>query len=169
LSGRPTTFDPPFARLYLESRALEIIAETLSAPTGTGSATRGRGVPHADGLRRLHLVRDMLESECGKTFTVDGVAREGGMSGDALQSQFRTAFGTTVFAYLHECRLQRARRAIEAGSPVSQAAYAAGYNSPANFSTAFKRRFGCPPVLIGRRRTGELRGNTAGVLDGRQP
>ena len=65
-----------------------------------------------------------------------------------LQRQFRAVFGTTVFAYLRECRLLRARRALEHdGVTVGQAAMVAGYTSAANFATAYKRRFGHAPKL----------------------
>ena len=65
-----------------------------------------------------------------------------------LQRQFRAVFGTTVFDYLRECRLLRARRALEHdGVTVGQAAMVAGYTSAANFATAYRRRFGMPPKL----------------------
>jgi AraC-like DNA-binding protein len=65
-----------------------------------------------------------------------------------LQRQFRSVYGTTVFEFLRECRLQRARQALERdGITVGQAALLAGYTSAANFATAYRRRFGLAPKL----------------------
>ena len=64
------------------------------------------------------------------------------------QRQFRAVYGTTVFDHLRDCRLQRARHALEHdGLTVGQAAVLAGYTSAANFATAYRRRFGMPPKL----------------------
>jgi AraC-like DNA-binding protein len=59
---------------------------------------------------------------------------------------FHAAHGTTVFHYIRTQRLEQARLALESGDvSIAQAAYVAGYTSAANFSTAFKRRFGFTP------------------------
>jgi AraC-like DNA-binding protein len=47
---------------------------------------------------------------------------------------------------MRETRLQAARDAMDKdGLTIGQAAFLAGYSSPANFSTAFKRVFGISP------------------------
>lgn len=53
----------------------------------------------------------------------------------------------SVFEHLRYMRLERARLALERGDvPIAEAAFLAGYASPANFATAFKRRFGLTPT-----------------------
>jgi AraC-like DNA-binding protein len=52
----------------------------------------------------------------------------------------------TVFDYLRRARLLRARQALEReGRSIIEAAAIAGYTSPANFATAYRRRFGITP------------------------
>lgn len=139
--------DTALGRLRRESQVLDVLGQVLMArvPNPPRMALDARR------LRRLRQVREQLESE-SEAPTVEQLACGAGMSVDTLQREFRAAFGTTVFGYLQEYRLQRAYRALEAGSPVSRAAYAAGYSSPANFSTAFKRRFGVSPKEVRRAR-----------------
>lgn len=56
------------------------------------------------------------------------------------------AFGTTVFDYLRRNRLLRARDALERDRcSIIAAAELAGYTSPANFATAYRRQFGMTP------------------------
>lgn len=135
--------DTALVRLRRESQVLDIVGQVLSAFGGGPQ----RFTLSARRRHQLREVRERLESAT-EIPTIEQLAHTAGMSIDTLQRQFRTAFGTTVFGYLQEHRLQRAYRALEAGSPVSSAAYAAGYSSPANFSTAFKRRFGVSPKQV---------------------
>ena len=137
--------DTALARLRRESQVLDIVNQVLTAFGGGPQ----RFTLSTRRLHRLRDVREQLEAATGIP-TVEQLARMAGMSVDTLQRQFRAAFGTTVFGYLQEHRLQCSYRALEAGSPVSSAAYAAGYSSPANFSTAFKRRFGVSPKHVRR-------------------
>jgi len=55
----------------------------------------------------------------------------------------------TIFEYQRARRLLQARQALEReGISVNEAAWRAGYNSPANFATAFKRQFGISPRQV---------------------
>lgn len=74
------------------------------------------------------------------------LAQDLGSNETTLQRQFRKAFGTTVFDYVLRSRMKAARILVRDGHlSISQIAYRVGYNSPANFSTAYKRVFGCSP------------------------
>ncbi|CAM5502008.1 AraC family transcriptional regulator OS=Stutzerimonas stutzeri OX=316 GN=CXK95_03430 PE=4 SV=1 [Stutzerimonas stutzeri] len=55
----------------------------------------------------------------------------------------------TIFEYQRARRLLQARQALEReGISVNEAAWRAGYNSAANFATAFKRQFGISPRQV---------------------
>lgn len=75
-----------------------------------------------------------------------------------LMRLFRAVHGTSVFDYYRGLRMDRARALLERERiSVIEAAYAAGYGNPANFATAFKRRFGLSPKDV-RVRAGTSRG-----------
>jgi AraC-like DNA-binding protein len=59
------------------------------------------------------------------------------MSSSSLRSKFRQAYGCSVFDYLRDCRLARARGYLLEGYSVQQAAWMSGYQHATNFSTAF--------------------------------
>lgn len=144
---RPPALAPMLQHIYLESRALELIGEALgtlcqAAPTPSAPALLPR---EHQRLRELHA---LLASGQADEWSLDAIARHAGVNANTLQRQFRSVYGTTVFEYLRECRLQRARQALERdGITVGQAALVAGYTSGANFATAYRRRFGLPPKL----------------------
>lgn len=70
-----------------------------------------------------------------------------GLSAKRLNSGFRETYGTTVFNYLRDARLDAARAALEAGTPLplKHLAWELGYSQVTNFVTAFRRRFGVTP------------------------
>jgi AraC-like DNA-binding protein len=140
---QPTPYDPFLQELRFEAQALDLLAEAFGRLAGSAAST-SRGLS-ARAHRRLHAVRELVESEAANGLSIDDIARHAGSNVTTLQQQFRATFGTTIFAALRDARMRRATDALQAGASVSEAAYIAGFASPANFSTAFKARFGIPP------------------------
>jgi AraC-like DNA-binding protein len=140
----PTAFQGPMRELYLESRTLELVAEAF-----TGMSTPDRVL--AAGLRpdahaRATRLRDLLDSGHADAMRLEEMAHTMHSNVPTLQGQFRQAFGTTIIDYLRVSRLRRAARALQhEGVSVARAAEIAGYASPSNFSTAFRRHFGLSP------------------------
>lgn len=129
--------------LYLDSRAIDIVAEALARFADPGAGARSLNArEHA----RLARVREKLEAETDAMPRLAEIAREAGMSVSVLQRQFRIAYGASVLDFVRRRRLEHARDLLERDLvSVSDAAYGAGYGNPANFATAFKRLFGHPP------------------------
>lgn len=139
------------APLLLASRTLELVHEAvqaLDAPEPDPAQT----VPGVLGVRehrRMARLKALLDSGGDGCRPLAEIAREVGLSASALQRQFRLAYGSSIDEYRREQRLERAWAALEqTGCSVSEVAHAAGYSSAANFSTAFKRRFGISPKLV---------------------
>lgn len=146
---RPPQFEPLLQNLYLESRTLELVAEALGSftrPTPAATAVEPGLRPQEH--QRMRDLREFLATGQADELSLDEIARHAGINANTLQKHFRTLHGSTIFDYLRECRLQRARQALERnGLTVGQAAMLAGYTSAANFATAYKRRFGLTPKL----------------------
>ncbi|WP_417779990.1 helix-turn-helix transcriptional regulator [Stutzerimonas xanthomarina] len=141
----PSGYDPLLERLYLESRALDITCEALGS---LGEQAPCAGLRPREHLRVQRLT-ELLDSGAADDWTLERIAREVGVNANTLQRQFRTLRGMTVFEYQRARRLLQARQALERdGVSVNEAAWRAGYNSPANFSTAFKRQFGISPGQV---------------------
>lgn len=139
------TCHTPLQRLYLETQCMILIIEAFSSLTASSEQEKTRGVT-LRGYHRIQQVRDMLESGSADQLSIGEIAKSVNMSESTLQRHFRQAFNVTVFEYLRNCRLQRAMLALQKeGIGIAQAASMAGYNSPANFSTALRRVFGVTP------------------------
>ncbi|WP_338639535.1 AraC family transcriptional regulator [Burkholderia pyrrocinia] len=147
---RPPAYQPMLQAIYLESRVLELLAEAF-APLESDAAQASDASLGSRDYRRMAELRAFLASDAAQELSLDDIARHAGMSANAMQRQFRAAYGTTVFDFVREHHLQRARLALERDAvSVKQAAALAGYTSAANFATAYKRRFGVTPTLARR-------------------
>ncbi|MBV7486370.1 AraC family transcriptional regulator [Bordetella sp. BOR01] len=147
----PPELDTALSRMYQESRSLDLAVEAFACLRGRVPAQAGAGLRQRE-RARMEQVRDLLDSGQADTLTLEEIARHAFVSANTLQRHFRAVWGKTVFAYLRDTRLARARLALERDAvSVAQAAWIAGYSSPANFATAFRQRYGMPPGQVGRR------------------
>jgi len=101
------------------------------------------------GLRDPQVSRALalMHGDPGRSWTVDDLGREAGLSRSALAERFVALIGEPPMQYLTRWRLALAARALKEGrEPVSRIAEQVGYQSEAAFNRAFKREFGMPPA-----------------------
>ncbi|QFY63752.1 helix-turn-helix transcriptional regulator (plasmid) [Rhizobium grahamii] len=142
---RPPAIESCLSRLYIESRVLGIIGEAFGMLSEHHQPSDGRGDLTVAERRRLILAEELIASTTDP-LSLEEIAATAGVGVNTLQRLFHAAHDTTVFHYVRARRLEQARLALENEElSIAQAAYMAGYTSAANFSTAFKRRFGFTP------------------------
>lgn len=90
-----------------------------------------------------------IHREPEKSWTVESLAREVGMSRSGFSARFTHLLGESVMRYLTRWRMQLARMQLqETSDSLSVLADRLGYQSEAAFCRAFKRVFGVPPGSI---------------------
>lgn len=131
--------------LLLSAHALEILVRVISM-----AGARAIADPVGDiKRRRLRAVRDAIDADLRRSWTIPQLAREAGISRRSFNTHFRRVFGMSAADYLRTRRLEAAKDAIiEQGVSINEAAYLAGYGNPANFATAFRKHFGQAPSRI---------------------
>lgn len=131
-------------RLFMESKALEILAfqlHALSSPGVPEPATRNRGERD-----RLEEARRILDAEFADPPSLLTLARRVGLNDFKLKRGFRALYQTTVFGYVRTLRMEKARDLLESGEMnVGEVAPATGYTCFGHFSEAFRKRFGIAP------------------------
>lgn len=145
----PPPLPSALAGMYLESRAIELILEAWSRQgLAEAAAPPARGLRPA-AFRRMCELKAWLQENAAAALSIERICAHAGTSPATLQRHFRLAHGMSVFEFLQRTRLQQARHALEyGGADVGAAALIAGYASPANFATAFKRRYGLSPGQV---------------------
>lgn len=157
--------------LYMKSKApprVQAVAAEMLAPTIGGHAgqlllgaqateilTRSMFVlrhqidldgPTGQKRDRLQAIRELVQSDLRHAWSIAELADRAGFSRRTFNVQFRAAYGISASDYLRGLRLDAARDAlVHQNMSIADAAYHIGYSHPANFATAFRRRFGCAP------------------------
>lgn len=147
--------------LYLEAKAIELFLLQVEEFDRTGGG-RGRAAFDSSGMaaggdrrlvklsagdiERLHFIRDMMTAHFDKPWSITLLAREAGLNQMKLKTGFKTLFGSTVFGYLGEIRMEEARRLLlQEKLYVGEVAERMGYQHPHHFTKAFRKKFGILP------------------------
>lgn len=131
---------------YLEPKVKELlalqIAQFIDQPVASQKI-------HSADRDKLHALKEWIAIHYSEPLTLRQLATLSGLNTDKVVKGFKHLFGTTLFAYITNLRLEQARELILAGGlPISQISLQAGYKNPQHFSTAFKRKFGYLPSLL---------------------
>ncbi|GAP67212.1 transcriptional regulator [Mizugakiibacter sediminis] len=130
---------PAWRMLWLSQTLQDLQAEfaPLVARCPGRTAARKRQV-----FLRLQRVRHHVTTNPRIEFDIPQLARMANYSPWHFIKVFHAVFGEAPYAYLMRCRVEHARRLIEQGAlAVGEAARAAGFESRATFSRAFRQRF----------------------------
>lgn len=105
-----------------------------------------------EGRRRLYeQACVVIERDHSREVRLDDVAHELATSRRQLQRAFSEAGETTFRRFLLDVRLDRARELLEGGGVrIRDVARRVGYQQPAQFTKAYRRRFGVAPSTVGR-------------------
>ncbi|MCG8362200.1 MAG: AraC family transcriptional regulator [Pseudanabaenales cyanobacterium] len=136
-------------RLYLESKALELIALQLAKLNERQPYLPSSTSLKPDDIDRIHVARDILICHLDNPPSLLSLAKQSGINSFKLKQGFRQVFNTTVFGYLHAYRMEEARRLLGLGDlSVTQVAQTVGYAHPGKFAAAFKKKFGITPKAM---------------------
>ena len=131
--------------LAFMSQGLNLYRAGLSACTHGHDNNARPGVEAALARIRQQTAQELNDPH----FTAQRLADACALSARTLQRLCQKHFGQSPGDYIRHQRLARAFSALqERKVTVEQAADIAGYSSAANFSTAFKRRYGFPPRTV---------------------
>jgi AraC-like DNA-binding protein len=96
---------------------------------------------------QLNEARNLLETRYQTPPTIAQLAQEVGMSETVLKTNFKNCFGTTIYGYLFEYRMNIAKKLLSDSTlTIAEIGDQTGYEHPSHFTTAFKRKFGLSPV-----------------------
>lgn len=99
-----------------------------------------------DNVQKIRLAKKILIEKMTDPPTIPQLAKEIGLNEYRLKEGFKNIYGTTVFKYLSDYRMDVARHILEDGKvKVNEAAYQIGYTNPSHFIAAFRKKFGVTP------------------------
>lgn len=134
-------------KLIIEGKTLELIALNLGHFV---SATSSQSL---NVRKRDHDIFYAIRCHLDKTFmeehSLKSIGKSFGVNEFKLKSGFREMYGTTIFDYIHDRKMEHARELLlDAGFYVNEVSRKVGYKNPNHFSTAFKKKFGVSPARL---------------------
>lgn len=134
------------APLYFESKVQELLCLHLLQENNQKCDSCSKYSHYSD---QVNAARNIIENQYQKPPTIHNLARMVGMSATVLKSSFKVFFGTTIYGYLFDYRMNIARKLLyETSFSVAEIAERSGYEHASHFTIAFKRRFGISPVAF---------------------
>lgn len=138
---------PGLRRLYLQSKAFTLLYEIASQVKLDMEPIKSH-LSEKDAIRLNHAYEILISSYIAPP-SLEQLARKVGVNRTKLAEGFREMFGTSIGDLCNELRMDQAWVMLSSTeTPISDVALALGYEHPANFSTAVKRRFSRTPMQI---------------------
>ncbi len=133
--------------LFAEAKASELLSLSIQSLIDAEAVRyqRDTGLTSKD-VEKLHQARQELEEQFLDPPRIAELARSVGINEAKLMRAFKQVFGTTIFDFTQQLRMELAKKLIETTElSITEIALEVGYDYSSNFTTAFKRYFGITP------------------------
>lgn len=136
-------FDGHLRMLYLKAKVIELLTIQLAQSTETITGLK------PDEIEKMMLVKHLIESNLNESYSLAHLAKAAGTNEQYLKKHFKLLFGNTVFGYILECRMHRAKELLLQGDyRITEIAGLIGYQHATHFTSAFKKFFGYLPKAL---------------------
>ncbi|NIF06219.1 helix-turn-helix transcriptional regulator [Chryseobacterium sp. Tr-659] len=136
-----------FKRIYLEAKVSELLLLQLEQLFDEASV---KSSLHKKDVEKMYAVRDYIISNMTSDYTLNDLAQQVGTNEFTLKKGFKELFGTTVFGFWNDLKMDQARKLLlESDLNISEISDIIGYKNARHFSAAFKRKFNILPSKIG--------------------
>lgn len=133
-------------RLFLAAKSEEILNWVIESTRPRRHIEIGANKVSDRELTRLNEVKNIIEANLASPPTIKELSRLVGMNSTKLKLGYRELFGETIGSNLNRLRLDKALALVESSDlSFAEIGYKVGYNYPANFTQAFKKRYGMTP------------------------
>ena len=134
--------------IIMEAKITEFIALQLNQMV---KEEHGKSVQKMKAADRdaLFALKEFLHKSFTKEHSLRTLSMAFGLNEFKLKRGFKELFGTTVFDYLHDLKMEHAKQMLTTdGVLINEVSSVVGYKNPNHFSTAFKRKFGINPTQL---------------------
>ncbi|HEY8927607.1 MAG TPA: AraC family transcriptional regulator [Mucilaginibacter sp.] len=100
--------------------------------------------------RRLVQAKLFIDAYYTEAIDLNNIADEACFSKYHFIRQFKSIYRKTPHQYLIHVRIKRAKKLLDAGTPVTETCYAVGFESLSSFSGLFKKVYDISPSAYAR-------------------
>jgi len=131
-------------RILLVAKVLELLFLDLEYIKKSAVTLKAPALRPADRMK-LEAARALIGQNLQSPCSLIELAHKVGLNDFKLKKGFKAAFGTTVFGYLADLRMEKAKKMLADAHSVSEVAHEVGYKNAHHFAVAFKKRFNLLP------------------------
>jgi AraC-like DNA-binding protein len=136
---------PSNRKLYYQGKTLEL----LSLYFDKGETQQAENCPFLhdeSNVEKIRLAKRIVIERMQDPPGLKDLAREIGLNEYQLKAGFKNIYGSPVFQYLTDYKMEYARRLLDSQAlKVNEVGYQVGYSNPSHFIAAFKKKFGTTP------------------------
>ncbi len=135
-----------FKIIRIESKILEIVADFLEIclKEFSGNPVAKTAIGKKEVLK-LEQAKKVIENNINTPLTIKELSDCIGLNTFKLKTGFKEVYGTTIFGYLRNLRMEKAAELMTESEKVIDIAYEVGYSNPSHFAAAFRRKYGINP------------------------
>lgn len=134
-----------YRNFYLQAKVIELLVLQFEQFEGQLAVTaKPDKLPMY--VEKMNHVRDILLDNLNTELSLKELANQVGTNEFDLKRNFKKVFGNTVFGYLHQHKMEKAKQLLlNANNKVATVAELMGYKYATHFTNAFKKYFGYLP------------------------
>jgi AraC-like DNA-binding protein len=132
-----------FKRIYLEAKVNELLLLQLEQFFDNGILPSSL---QKKDIEKMYAVRDYIVNNLNTDSSLNDLAHLVGTNEFTLKKGFKELFGTTVFGFWNDLKMEQAKRMLlDSNLNINEISDSIGYKNPRHFSSAFKRKFNILP------------------------
>jgi AraC-like DNA-binding protein len=136
-----------FKKMFIEAKVIELLMLQLEQVSDHHCDTFC-SLKKAD-IEKMYQAKEIILNNLAIPCSLINIAQQVGTNEFTLKKGFKEIFGTTVFGFWNDVKMQEAKRLLlENSITVSEVSEQIGYKNPQHFSTAFKKYFGMSPSRL---------------------
>lgn len=136
---------PLVAPLYYRAKAMELLSLYYNMPQDIDIEQCPFLIDEKN-VAKIRLAKEIIIKQMTNPPTLQELADEIQLPINRLKEGFKQVYGDTVFGFLFEYKMERARQLLAEGSlNVNEVGLEIGYSAASHFIAAFKRKYGTTP------------------------
>ena len=133
------------SNLFLRGKAFELLAHYFNR-SEEATLERCPYMEDEDDVKKIRRAKDLVILQLAEPPGLQELAEEVGLPLKKLKSGFKQVYGTSVYGFLWEYKMDYARKLLETEQfSVNEVALRVGYSAASHFIAAFKKRFATTP------------------------
>jgi AraC family transcriptional regulator, transcriptional activator of the genes for pyochelin and ferripyochelin receptors len=144
-------------KMYLQGKAWDLLTLSFEPFLPPKIATSHLKSLKPSEIEKIHQAKDILLRNLNNPPSLIDLARQANVNDFALKQGFKQVFGTTVFRYLHDYRLQVARQLlVNSELRIEEIARQVGFVNRGYFAKVFRQKFDLKPKEYRQQRKNSL-------------